>query len=535
MISDSLNANVLSTEYPANIDRYETQIGSEPPDFDHHEILVQSELELDGKKVQAYLTDTKLCWCATYGSTKIRKQRRSTHVINVSNIILTCYEQRDKKNKIVNEIELFPSQYFSVHFAKKCKHHKWKYQCIHFHAADSEQCQAWVDGIQNLLMGFTRPKKLLVFINPVGGKKQGEKIYQEKVAPYFNIAKISQTIIITERVNHAKDYLLSEDVSSFDGVLSVGGDGMLSEIINGMLRYRDGSHKVVKSSKDKPLIIGIIPAGSTDTVAYCTSGTNCPITAALHIILGDQLPLDVCSVSESDKFLKYSVSLMGYGYFGDLAKESEALRWMGPKRYEVAGFKRFMVNRSYEGEISFVETQTEVESKSRCQSGCQRCSMFLEETDHSVEDQWTTVRGRFISVIGANISCRCARSSTGLSPHAHTGDGCIDLILIKKTTRAKYLHHLIKVSEKTTEHFDFNFIDVHRVKEFKFKALTSGNNADDESNVESISSTSRAGHHHDHHHETSVWNIDGEIVENPDIHIRVHRQLLTVFARGIEE
>lgn len=78
---------------------------------------------------------------------------RSTHVINVSNIILTCYEQRDKRNKIVNEIELFPSQYFSVHFAKKSKHHKWKYQCIHFHAADSEQCQAWVDGIQNLLMG----------------------------------------------------------------------------------------------------------------------------------------------------------------------------------------------------------------------------------------------------------------------------------------------------------------------------------------------------------------------------------------------
>lgn len=46
-------------------------------------------------------------------------------------------------------------------------------------------------------------------------------------------------------------------------VLSVGGDGMLSEIINGMLRYRDGSHEVVKSSKDKPLIIGIIPAGKS--------------------------------------------------------------------------------------------------------------------------------------------------------------------------------------------------------------------------------------------------------------------------------
>ena len=64
---------------------------------------------------------------------------------------------------------------------------------------------------------------------------------------------------------------------------------------------------------------------------------------------------------------------------------------------------------------------------------------------------WQTVSGRFISVIGANISCRCARSSTGISPLAHTGDGYIDLILIRKTSRARYLQHLIKVSEKTVD------------------------------------------------------------------------------------
>lgn len=36
---------------------------------------------------------------------------------------------------------------------------------------------------------------------------------------------------------------------------------------------------------------------------------------------------------------------MAYGYFGDIIKESEKLRWVGPRRYDVAGFKRFIANK----------------------------------------------------------------------------------------------------------------------------------------------------------------------------------------------
>ena len=68
------------------------------------------------------------------------------------------------------------------------------------------------------------------------------------------------------------------------------------------------------------------------------------------------------------------------------------------------------------------------------------------------EENWKSIQGRFISVIGTNISCKCARTPTGMSPHAHIGDGHIDLVLIRKASRAKYLHHLIKVSQKTSSH-----------------------------------------------------------------------------------
>jgi len=503
---------------------------------DDETILLRSGLYLDGKRIEVVLTDTQICWCPIVVGSKHHEQKLKQQ-IELCNVIFTKYEHKpDKHKKDKNEIELFPGQYFSINFAKRIKHHKWKYQSYTLQTSDGEQCQSWVDTITNKLKDFNRPKNLLVFINPVGGKKLAEKIFKEKVAPYFDLGQIKQNIVVTQRMNYAKDFLDTEDISNYDGVVSVGGDGMFSEVMNGMIQYHNGRHRGKHNKEGKQIAIGIIPAGSTDTVSYCTCGTNDPVTAALHIVLGDRLPLDTCSVWNDDRLLKYSVSLMGYGYFGDLLKESEKLRWMGPKRYDFAGFKKFVTHKTYEGEVSYLETiEDNVDANLRCNTGCKRCSRFIDSTDGNTagdimqEEKWCTVRGRFISVIGANISCRCARSSTGLSPHAHTGDGHIDLILVEKTTRAKYLHHMIKTSQKTTDHFDFQFIDVHRVKEFKFRALKNNNQ---ESSIATIFNENRDVENNDHH---SVWNVDGELVETPDIHVKVHRQLLHIYARGIED
>ena len=74
MLSTSITSS--STDWPINRDKYETQIGSEPLEFDHDEVILESRLELDDKKIEAYLTRTKLYWCATYASTKTRKQSK---------------------------------------------------------------------------------------------------------------------------------------------------------------------------------------------------------------------------------------------------------------------------------------------------------------------------------------------------------------------------------------------------------------------------------------------------------------------------
>lgn len=53
-------------------------------------------------------------------------------------------------------------------------------------------------------------------------------------------------------------------------------------------------------------------------------------------LAGDSQPLDVCSVHQALTH-RYSVSLLGYGFYGDVLAESEKHRWMGPLRYDFSG------------------------------------------------------------------------------------------------------------------------------------------------------------------------------------------------------
>lgn len=46
------------------------------------------------------------------------------------------------------------------------------------------------------------------------------------------------------------------------------------------------------------------------------------------------MAIDVCSVRHgfNNKLIRFCVSMLGYGFYGDVLKDSEARRWMGPHR-----------------------------------------------------------------------------------------------------------------------------------------------------------------------------------------------------------
>ncbi|XP_032221254.1 ceramide kinase isoform X2 [Nematostella vectensis] len=518
------------------------------------------------------LTRKTLYWSSESKEETKPKNLPPSHSIPIEEIIAVVPNKEEPVKSECGDIELLPysSTLFTIYAIKRLKHHKWREKKITFDCKDVALCREWIKAMQAILN--------------VGGKKQAAKIYRDKIQPLFELAGIQAEVIVTQRANHAKDYLEEEALEKVDGVICVGGDGMFHEILNGLIIRTQQDYDVDTTNPDFQAVcpkisIGVIPAGSTDAIAYCTTGINDPVTSALHIIIGDIHPLDVCSVSNGQEVLRYSVSMMAYGFFGDVLQDSEKFRWMGPKRYDCSGFKKFMGNRGYEGTIKFLSDDSSVASpqdRSRCRTGCFVCNetkdiQLLQDTAvgevsqkplQADGSQWRSVKGKFISVIGANMSCACAKSPEGLSPSAHLADGCLDLILVKHTSRVQYLRHMLRLAG-TSDHFNFNFVEVFRVREFQFTPFHNDDPPEghtdatvhypnaSESQANAIEDHTDEGGQHDKTNECqvlavrdgktrgrstkSIWNVDGEIVSHAPIIVRVHRQLVRIFARGIEE
>ncbi|ESO84380.1 hypothetical protein LOTGIDRAFT_168829 [Lottia gigantea] len=533
------------------------------------DVLLQTSLEIDHKPYVVTLTRSQLVLEASEsapvseGSNYEAFIRVKTDMIDLNEVIGVRVEHpassKDKTlNKDVNTytaLEMLPLQLnvFTVYYIIKSNKHRWRYKALNITCRDHNTSQLWVESIRKTIHNIcpNRPKRLLVFINPIGGKKKGPKIYSEKVGPLFEIAGIYTEVIVTKRQFHARDVLRECDLSKYDGIISVGGDGTFSEILNGLLdrTMRDcGIAQTPHSDPVSPKIpVGIIPAGSTDSIVYTTIGISDPVTSALNIIFGNKLGLDVSAVHQRGEFLKYSVSFLGYGYYGDLVADSERLRWMGPKRYNWSGFKKFLSKNTYEGEVSFIsstDTSHHPRDGNKCLKDCSICKRARENKNQSTgksisaqiskpTENWQKVRGRFICINAHTMSCRCALSPEGASPSSHIGDGHADLILISNCSRVNYFRHLYRSSDRTSDQFDFNFIQVFRVKEFRFDPLPEHDDDADEQTMTKIKegrsqlrpATIR----------NSVWNCDGEILDHPNLHVKVHCQLIQLFAGGIEE
>lgn len=485
-----------------------------------------------------------------------------SQVVQVSEIVSVQKTEREhpeisrRQSRSTEPKQLFP---FTVSHVRRASKHQWRCSEVVFLCPDDVVCERWVGAISDQLSALTnRPKSLLVYINPFGGKKQGKWIYEQKVAPLFNKACIAADVIVTEKANHARNHLETEaSLDKYDGVVCVGGDGMFSEIVHGLVTRTQEENKVDLNDSEAELApcalrIGIIPAGSTDCICFSTVGTNDPVTSALHIIVGDSQPMDVCSVHHNGSFLRLFVSLLGYGFYGDVLTDSERKRWLGPARYDLAGVKTFLNNNCYEGTISFLpaeENMSNPRDKLQCRSGCCVCqhSSSLKARDVSEEerktvkerrDGWMVLSGEFMAINAACMSCACPRSPKGLSPSAHLADGTIDLILVRKCSRIDFFRHLLRHTNKDDQ-FDHLFVEVHRVQKFRFQPRHI-----EDASVEDLceipkgsalrpacSAPNKCNYGNAH----SSWTCDGEILPHNAIQVSVHRQLICLFARGIEE
>ncbi|KAL2609148.1 hypothetical protein R1flu_027721 [Riccia fluitans] len=196
--------------------------------------------------------------------------------------------------------------------------------------------------------------KMLVVLNPKSGRGRAGRVFRSKVQPVLKLAGFSLTVVETTGARHAQTMAMQLDLTTCpDGIICVGGDGIINEVLNGLLS-RDDADRACATP------IGIIPAGSDNSLVWTVLGVKDPTTAALAIVKGGTVATDVFSV----EWTKTGATYMGhtvayYGFMSDVLELSAKYQGrFGPLRYFVAGIIRLLSLPRYKCEVQFLPAET---------------------------------------------------------------------------------------------------------------------------------------------------------------------------------
>ena len=204
-------------------------------------------------------------------------------------------------------------------------------------------------------------RRFMVIVNPISGRRRGRAVW-ETVQGLFGAANISTHVVFTRRRSEATELMRFTDLSRLDGVIAVGGDGTLNEVITGLLtrargcRTSQGRWGGEGGPAELPPV-GVIPAGTDCASAKYITHLNPMLAAQAIINNAEWRPLDVMlnqwrQSANEDVQQRFSVCATAWGIPGQVAKDSESLRdtW-GVRRYAVSIAKNVLSLRPVRGSV----------------------------------------------------------------------------------------------------------------------------------------------------------------------------------------
>ncbi|EFP02763.1 hypothetical protein GCK72_001838 [Caenorhabditis remanei] len=365
-----------------------------------------------------------------------------------------------------------------------------------------------------------RPKNIIIFINPFGGKGKAQKIFKDNVEAFFWLTPgLRYKVMLTERANHARDFIVempSEQWSALDGLVSVGGDGLFNELLSGaLLRTQNDAGRNIDDPNTSHLVtphirFGIIGAGSANSIVSTVHETNDHATSAVHIAIGSECNVDVCTVHQHQKLIRISANAISYGWLGDVLRDSEEYRCLGPVRYQWSALRTTIRHPIYRGIVQFsLSHKEDVNPKDQlppCLEPCPVCNK--SQGDDKYDYHW---HAEFTHVICCVIPTVTPFTPHGLAPFTGIGDGTLDLALVPRISRFHNMQFMRKVAMyggKQLYELDPS-LNCYRVTKWSYQPDSDQN-------------------------DPGVWNLDGEILEQPKdepLHFKLHPQLISFFGR----
>jgi diacylglycerol kinase (ATP) len=230
--------------------------------------------------------------------------------------------------------------------------------------------------------------RVLAIVNPVAGKTCK---YWPALKPILK-RRYDTQIQMTERRNHATS--IAAEAQNVDVIASVGGDGTLNEIVNGVM--------------GKDIMLSVIPTGTAnDFVKSAELYTDC-FTAARNIQCSNIKRVDAGSIMFEDK-TRYFIGVAGMGFDGLVSKTTSKINKpkMGTVPYLLGILKHFAEYKSVD--VSLTVDDTHINQK----------IMFVD-----------VANGKYVG------------SGMTIAPYARVDDGLFDVIVIGNFGRIESLMRL---------------------------------------------------------------------------------------------
>jgi sphingosine kinase len=384
---------------------------------------------------------------------------------------------------------------------------------------DAASCLALRAAIDGQLPRPPAGKRVVVLVNPFGGKKRAGKLWA-KVAPLFALAGVDTAVRETERPMHAYEIARDLDLATTSALVTVSGDGLLHEAVQGLAARPDFSPELMAA-----VPIGIIPGGSGNGLA-ASLGAFDETTGALVAIKGRTRPFDLFSaVQEGDAGApRFGFLTLEWCVVADIDIDSEEHRWMGGARFTFTALGKVFSNRAYRGRLTmWGEEGGRALIKEPCSglaAGCRYCGpgkeppraeqAALPVTGAPWLDKAALVErlgaplaeaeGDFNFFLAANTS-HMSRDSIGAMT-AHFSDGLIDVTYAQDCDKSDMVGILLALDEG--KHHKKAKVRHHRVSELLLEV-------DPQLQGKLV--------------------VDGELVPYRNIRIKVHPGLATLLSK----
>ncbi|TPX70629.1 hypothetical protein SpCBS45565_g01559 [Spizellomyces sp. 'palustris'] len=296
-----------------------------------------------------------------------------------------------------------------------------------------------------------------IFVNPASGSRSGKHIWDTIVHPalvgagWRESSDGQQTfegtcfqVTFTERCNHAADTVreLVTKRQTLDGLgfVCIGGDGMVHEVINGVMSG-------VSTSKPPSfkIPIAVIPAGTGNALATSLKMTSPEEATARLINYTQTVPLKISSVHIGlstldecpDEVLMYSFCVVSWGLHAQIVRQSEMLRVLGRKRFQVAAMMNIALMHQYRGQLYLLDPTELSQTDAK--------PVAFAKPDWAMDEKWAPFDGTddaipFSYFLGTKMSS--LEPGFQIAPHAHPSTPNVDLVLAPSLNRSQLLHFL---------------------------------------------------------------------------------------------